>query len=42
MIFVAYDSEVLQCETIERTIRGIGVNLLTPARTARSRAMNTG
>lgn len=28
LIFVAYDSEVLQRETIERTIRGMGVNLV--------------
>jgi len=37
LIFVAYDSEVLQRETIERTIRGMGVDLIASTATSQQR-----
>ena len=37
VIFVAYDSEVLQRETIERTIRGMGVDLIASAAPSQQR-----
>lgn len=39
LIFVAYDSEVLQREAIERTIRGMGVDLIASTAPSQQREM---
>lgn len=41
LIFVAYDNEALQYETIEHTIRGMGVKLMTMTSTAQSQKRDT-